>query len=217
MVRPGTTSLNYLHGKRKKLQKPVSFFFIWIGLYILVHNIIVTHYHYQLSEINFIVLDLRQRANILLRSHFLIFIIPIIAVSAIVIYTLLARPLFNFIEILTISTYGGGNYFMILFFSDIVLGAIFKINIVTNGVFIGQTILSAVYNFWFSFDIFTRVHIHFLWLRLICVAILVPLIGWGMMELLPAAWISLTKWITRIGRNIPGEIIYEIIEYVHSR
>jgi len=82
---------------------------------------------------------------------------------------------------------------MMLFVSDILLGAIFKVNILSTGVFLWQAILSALYNFWNSFDFFKRVHVRFLWLRLISVAVLVAIIGWAMLEYLPMAWVSLVK------------------------
>jgi hypothetical protein len=50
IVRPGKNSIAYLKGKRKQYQKPVSFFLIWSGLYILIHNLIVRYFHYEVSQ-----------------------------------------------------------------------------------------------------------------------------------------------------------------------
>jgi len=193
LVHPGISSLNFLSGKRKKYQKPVSYFLIWTGLYILIHVIIINHFDYKFSAVNFTPSDLREQANLLLRTHFTIFLIPILFVVALFEYFILAKPRFNFTEMITLCLYGGGTYFAMLFISDIVLGAIFKINIITAGVFYWQSILSSIYNLWFSLDLFKRVHIRHLVLRLIAVAIVVPLAGWALMDYLPLIWIYFGK------------------------
>jgi hypothetical protein len=56
-------------------------------------------------------------------------------------------------------------------------------------VFLWQTTLSSVYNFWFSFDIFKRKNLKFLWLRLIVTAILISAMGWAIMNYLPMFWV----------------------------
>ena len=191
IVRPGSTSLNYLEGQRKKYQKPFSYLLIWAGLYILLHNLVINYRGFHVSDEGFALLSQVEKANVILRSHFTFFILPVLLYSAFVIYLVLGRPRYNFTEILTLSLYGGGTYFMMLFVSDIVLGLVFKVNTVSANVFLWQTILSSVYNFWFSYDIFKRVHLRFLIVRLILVAILVAVIGLLMLLYLPLAWIYL--------------------------
>ena len=132
-----------------------------------------------------------EKANVLLRTHFTIFILPVLLYSAFIIYMVLGRPLYNFTEVLALSLYGGGTYFMLLFVSDLVLGVIFKVNTVSTGVFLWQTILSSVYNFWFSFDVFKRVHLRLFILRLVVVSILVAVIGLFTLLYLPLAWMYL--------------------------
>ena len=193
IARPGSTSLNYLEGQRKKHQKPVSYFLVWTGLYIILHNLVINHYHYQLTEESFVQLNLTEQSNVLLRTHFTVFTIPILLVSAIVTYYVLARPRFNFTEVLALALYAGGTYFMMLFFSDIILGVVFKVNTVSTNVFMWQTILSTFYNFWFSYDIFRRVGLRFFVLRLIIVAFLIALIGLAMLSYLPMLWIYFTR------------------------
>jgi hypothetical protein len=191
IIRPGNTSLNYLKGKRKSYQQPVSYFFIWIGLYILVHNFIINHNQFHIYDGPQGQLNVVDNGNILLRTHFSLFFGPILLISALIIYAILARPRFNFMEILTICLYGAGTYFMMLLVSDIILGLIFKINVIKESVFIYQTILSALYNFWFSFDLFKRVHLPWFWLRLIMVAMLISVVGLLLMNYLPILWMYL--------------------------
>ncbi|KAA9038378.1 DUF3667 domain-containing protein [Ginsengibacter hankyongi] len=193
LIKPGISSINYISGKRKQFQTPVSYFLIWTGLYIVLHDKIVNHFNYLLSGEVITQLDKSGEANRLLQKHFTLFIIPAVFACALSIYYVLARPKYNFTELLVLSLYGGGTYFMMLFLSDIVLGIICKVNVLNAPVFLWQTALSFLYNFWFSFDIFKRARLRLFWLRLICAAILVAITGWIILFYLPIAWLYLTK------------------------
>lgn len=189
LARPGSTAINYIAGKRKPYQTPFSYFLIWTGLFILIHNYVIKLLHYHLIlELN-VPQDLLSHSNIFFRQHFTFFIIPVIILSAVLLYFVMARPRYNFIEILISCLYGGGTYFMMLLLSDLILGLIFGVNVLSFNVFMWQTVLSSVYNFWFTFDFFKRVHIRFFWMRLILVSILVAILGFTIMTYLPMAWL----------------------------
>ncbi len=191
--REARLELNQLPGRKKKaLPNSDQFFLIWIGLYILAHNFIITHFHYSLNDENLAATGLNEKANIVLRTHFTFFIIPLLLMSAFLLYAILARPKYNFVEILTLCSFGSGIYFMMLFVSDIIFGGIFRINILTANIFSWQSILSSLYNFWFAYDFFKRVHIRLFWLRLISVTFLITGFGWIILVYLPQAWIYFT-------------------------
>jgi hypothetical protein len=189
LARPGLVSFNYLEGKRSRYQKPVSYFLIWTGLYILTHNLIINHYQYKLPDDVPMLPGMTEKANILLRTHFTIFIIPLLLMTAFFIHIILSRPKYYFIEVLTICLFGAGTYFMMLLVSDIVLGFLFWINTLSANIFLWQTVLSSLFNFWFTYDFFKRLHIRFFWLRIITLTFLITLIGWAIMVYLPATWI----------------------------
>jgi hypothetical protein len=188
LMQPGISSLNYISGKRKKYQSPVSYFFIWIGLYIILHNIIVNHFQYQLSGEVITQLDTSGQANMILRKHFTLFIIPAVFCSALSFYFILAKPKYNFTETIALCLFGGGTYFMMLFISDFILGVILKINVLVTPVFLWQAFLSFIYNLWLSIDLFKRLQLRFLWIRLILAVSLVALFGWVILFYLPIAW-----------------------------
>lgn len=192
LFKPGISSINYISGKRKNYQTPVSYFLIWTGLYIILHNAIVNYFNYQLTGEVITHLDTTGEANVLLQKHFTFFIIPAVLCSALSIYYLLAKPTYNFTELLTLTLYGGGSYFMMLFISDFILGILFKVNVLNTPVFLWQGALSFIYNFWFSYDVFKRIRLRLFWLRLICAAVLVAISGWIILFYLPIAWIYLT-------------------------
>jgi hypothetical protein len=191
IIRPGAVSINYLKGKRKHYQKPVSFFLIWTGLYILLHNFIINYFHYRLSSSAILLLSQEERANELLRSHFTLFFLPALFLSSVAIYLILARPRFFYPEVLALSLYGAGCYNAMLIIIDIVAGAVLHININNTSIFIFLGIISAVYDFWFCYDLFRKIHIRHFWLRLWLTAITTTLIGWVILVYLPELWLRL--------------------------
>ncbi|HUS02602.1 MAG TPA: DUF3667 domain-containing protein [Chitinophagaceae bacterium] len=193
IIKPGTASINFIKGKRKEYQQPVGYILILTGIYILLHNFIINNYdyHYSLSNHSPQLIDFKEESNIFLRTHFTPFAFIILLASAWIIYLVMAGKIFNFIEILALCLYGGGTYFMMLTVSDIILGMIFKINIISVNVFIWQTLLSLLYNFWFTYDIFKKIHIKSFWPRMIFTGILISATGWMIMNYVPELWLSL--------------------------
>jgi hypothetical protein len=193
IIKPGITSLNFIEGKRKRYQKPVSYFLIWTGVYILLHNFILNQFHYELVLQSTGQSLAQKEANVFFRNNFSFFILPIMVLSALIIWLVLGRPRFYYFELLTIVLYGGGTYFALCLISDTLLGVILKININHYKVFFWQTILSGVYNIWFTFDFFRHLKIKWLWPRLILTSIIISFIGNIIMLYLPYVWLSLTK------------------------
>ena len=192
IVKPGTASINFLKGKRKEYQQPVGYILILTAIYILIHNFIIGYYDYHYSpNAGPNLIDFKEEANIFLRTHFTPFTFIILIASAYIIYLVMAGKVFNFIEILTLCLYGGGTYFLMLTVSDIILGMIFKVNTISVNVFIWQTALSLLYNFWFTYDIFKRIHVNFFWPRMIFTSILISATGWVIMNYVPGIWLSL--------------------------
>lgn len=193
IIRPGRNSLDFLKGKRKRYQKPVSFFLIWAAAYILVHNFIMTLFHFRSKNPGSVLPTLQESANEALRSNFTAFYLPALFISALVIYLVLAKPRFNFAEILTLSLFGAGCYNCILLISDIAAGALFRININTNTIFIYNAVVSCIYTFWFCFDLFNKIKLKNFWLRILINAILITGVGWVVFLYAPQAWVILTK------------------------
>jgi hypothetical protein len=194
-VRPGNSSMEFIAGKRKNYQKPVSYFLIWAGLFIVLHNSIINFYGYKLGQDVLQELSIKEQSNAYFREHLSLFIIPVILTSAVWLYIFLARPTFNFIELLAICMYGTGTYFMMSLFSDLIIGVVFRSNILALKVFLWQAILSSFYNLWFSYDVFKRLHLRFFWLRLISVSLLVAINGWLIMFYFPVLWIYINELI----------------------
>jgi hypothetical protein len=195
LSRPGISSIHYVAGKRKEYQPPVSFFLIWTGLYFLQHNAIINHFHYEITKPILSNGNLEEQSMLLFRQHFTLFLIPVIVISAVIIYYLLAKPHYNFAELITLCLFGTGVYFMISAVTDFIIGVVFRMNILSENVFLWQAVLSSAYNFWFSYDFFKRSHLRFFWIRLISVSLLIAACGWIIMFYLPMAWIYFTTHV----------------------
>lgn len=193
ILQPGNSSINYLNGKRKQYQKPISFFLIWTGLYILLHNLIIRLFHYQLGASGILFTSHEEKANELLRNHFALFFIPVLFISSIVIYFVLARPKFHYVEVFVICLYGAGCFNAMLIVNDLLLGVICGININNAWVFIFLSLIAGAYNFWFCYDLFKKVKLKQLWLRLLLTALLISICGWLIIVYLPPLWIMLMK------------------------
>jgi hypothetical protein len=119
--------------------------------------------------------------------------LPLMTSVAVIIWFVLGRNRFYFFELFTIVLYGGGTYFGLCIVSDIVLGVVLRININHYNVFLWQTILSGIYNIWFTFDFFSKAKIKWLWPRLILTSVLIAFIGNQVMLYVPLAWLYITK------------------------
>jgi len=115
----------------------------------------------------------------------------VIFVSSVIIWLVLARPRLYYTEVLTLCLYGAGCFNAMLIIVDLVFGIIFRVNINDTPVFFLQTWISAAYNFWFCYNLFSKLQIRDLWWRLILTAILISVSGWAIIVYLPVLWFSM--------------------------
>ena len=113
IIHPGTVSKNYLDGKRKIYHKPVSFFIIWVAIYLVVYNLGVAVSRYPNATTGAL-FSFDPRSTAVLnkyRSFIEILIIPVIAFFN---WLIVARPRFYYIEILSIFFYTISFFYMLL-------------------------------------------------------------------------------------------------------
>jgi Protein of unknown function (DUF3667) len=189
IIRPGKNSLDYLKGKRKHYQRPVSFFLIWAGLYILFHNFVIKQFHYKASATLFALQTQQEKASELFRGHFTLFFLPVLVVSSVLIYLILARPKFYYVEILTLCLYGAGCFNALLVAVDLVAGVLLQVNVNRENVFLVQTMISALLNLWFCYDFFRRLHLRGFWARLVFTSICTSISGFIIFTYMPLLWV----------------------------
>jgi hypothetical protein len=189
IIRPGKNSLDYLKGKRKHYQKPVSFFLIWAGLYILFHNFVIRQFHYKATATLFTLQTQQEKASELLRSHFTLFFLPVLVMSSVLIYLILARPKYYYVEILVICLYGAGCFNALLIAVDIIAGVLLRINVNGETIFLAQTVVAGALNLWFCYDFFRRLHLKNFWARLVLSSVCISISGFVIFTYMPLLWV----------------------------
>jgi len=170
ITRPGLLSKNYLDGKRKSYHKPISFFLIWITIYLLVYHFVNKFSHHQdMNTESLFSNDARVTAVFTkYRSLIELLILPVLTFIS---WIILARPRLNYFELLSSSFYGSSMLFIILSIQFIV-AFIFNINFHTN---IFDTITAIIYTCWSfyaGYDLFKRYNVSWLVPRLLLAMIL---------------------------------------------
>jgi len=157
-IHPGKVVNEYLSGKRKNYNKPFSLYFIWVGIYILVDNIIKKEVHYKpLNDLPpDTVLYESYKAVYPFYEHYLAIIsLPLIIILPVFGYLFITRKLgYNYAETLIMGIYlSSVNYVCTIAIQ--VFGAFTGTYafIQENQLFIFAT---ALYGLWAVFDIIKR-------------------------------------------------------------
>jgi hypothetical protein len=113
IVHPGTVSKNYLDGKRKIYHKPVSFFIIWVAIYLVVYNLGVTVTPYPNTTTGAL-FSFDAASTVVLNKYRSFIEILIIPVIAFIDWLIVARPRLYYIEILSVFFYITSFFYMLL-------------------------------------------------------------------------------------------------------
>lgn len=129
-IRPGRLYKNYLDGKRKKYEEPISFLLICITLFILIYQValVITH-HESINTTTWLSNDPATKAMInKYRSAIELIILPF---TSFVTFLVIAYPRLNYIEVFSISFFAFSFLFVLLsveYLVCIILGLNFKTN-----------------------------------------------------------------------------------------
>ena len=150
--KPGAFAKSYLEGQRKGKQAPVSFLFIWAGIFLLIRQALISLFDYKQEILNtpsFI----DEKAALYYFTHVTYITIIFIPFYAAIIWVVsgLYRKL-NYSETITICFYAYGIFFFILSLITLVGGLIFQMNILSaefNNIYTVSTGLNALWQ-WYS-------------------------------------------------------------------
>ncbi len=149
IIHPGRVCKDYLDGKRKTYQKPVSFLLIWISLYLFTWYLSDHFTHFEsrytttLITFNSSTMDLIQKY----RSFIDLLILPM---TAFINWFMLGRPKLNYVEVLCICCYLYSMTF-IVHINHITISSLLGINYKNN---ISEFISLAVIAIWGIFACF---------------------------------------------------------------
>jgi hypothetical protein len=193
LLRPGKTLHQYLNGKRKRFQQPVSYIIIWITIEWLIRSQIVRHFHYISIPSN----DKTPRYNevkMFYDDYSSLFIFILTPLLGLIYFLILGKPRYNFYEMIVINIYGYGTYFILqLLFSTILLGLIFHINTKSFEVGLFTSFIAICWASWSSYDFFKTVKMKFFRLKLISTILIAHTASTCTILFFPISWIHFFK------------------------
>ncbi|HJS54692.1 MAG TPA: DUF3667 domain-containing protein [Chitinophagaceae bacterium] len=113
IVHPGSVMKNYLDGKRKIYHKPISFFIIWVAIYLVVYNLGVAVSHYPNATTGAL-FSFDAKSTVVLNKYRTLIEILIIPLIAFIDWLIVARPKLYYIEILSVFFYITSFFYMLL-------------------------------------------------------------------------------------------------------
>jgi hypothetical protein len=165
IVYPGRLCKNYLDGKRKIYQKPVSFFLIWIAIYLFIWYLADHFAHFENRYTSDIIFWDASTVNFIQKYRSVVDIL-ILPATAFVNWLILARPKLNYVEVLCISFYLF-SFSFIVHVVNISISLLLSVNYKNN---VSQYIAVALLGSWAlyaGYDLYKRYNVRFLIPRLI--------------------------------------------------
>ncbi len=167
---PGITVKNFIEGKRKKYQPPISYFLVWTTLYILFlywlekvfgENRVIEYKEYfgPSATTNYAI------------SHLSIVLTIIIPFQALYLYLLVTRTVFNYFESMAAVIYSMGTIILLQFLFAVIALLIYTVASVPADLRISDS-LKILYLLWFVADIIKLFPVKYKFLRALLFLIL---------------------------------------------
>lgn len=148
---PGSVVKNFIDGKRKNYQKPVSYYLIWIGLYSLILYLLEEAFG-ENKVVSFADYFGPGETTKFAISHLNIVLTLLLPVQAVYVYFLLMYNQYNYMEALVVILYGIGT--VILFQTVFVLVCLICYLVTGNSVSVlWSDILKVLYIVWLLTDL----------------------------------------------------------------
>lgn len=170
LKQPGRIAINFIEGKRKNYQTPVSYFLIWNGIYILLLYIIENSFG-ENKAVDFTGYFGESEKTKFALSHLNIVLIALLPFQALYMYLLVLRERYNYMESLVIIFYAIGTVLM--------LQCVFVVLAVPVYLFGGfsidirySDIVKIVFISWLTFDLVKLLPLTYKVIRVVMVLIL---------------------------------------------
>jgi len=163
IVSPGKTPLEYVSGKRKIYQSPVSYFLIWITIYILFlywlekifgQNAVINYKNY---------FGAGTRVAI---SHLAIVLTIVIPFQAFYLWLLVTKKKYNYFETMVATIYVLGTIIMLQFLFAVISLLLFAAGIKSINLKISD-LLKILYLLWFIIQFIRLFDLRMKWLRVV--------------------------------------------------
>lgn len=189
---PGNVLDEYIKGKRKKYQAPVAFFLIWVTLSIVTHRIILAYSGFHPVYLQGLTFKNADSIHAFI-THGEWFYILTFPVSALLLYFLLAKPLYTYIECLVITVYSFSVVYMFYVLCYIVGGGLLSLNVLHWKFYLFQILMSLAFTVWVCFSLFRHKNITLLWLRIFLFLIINAVVVLKFLELLSNIWVQIEE------------------------
>lgn len=159
-IRPGSLYKNYLDGKRKKYEEPISFLLICITLFVLVYQIalVVTH-HESINTTTWLTNDPQTKAMInKYRTMIELIILPF---TSFITFLVIAYPRLNYIEVFSISFFAF-SFLFVLLSAEYIVCIILNLNFRTNAFDIVTIGIYAAWSLYAFYTLYKNYTIQFL-------------------------------------------------------
>lgn len=193
ILRPGVVQHNYLDGKRKRYQSPLSFFLTWVTVEWLVKSWVIWRFNYQ-TTLNPKISSDYGAATIYIRNHTYFLLIIIVPVVCTIGYFIMSKPKYNYCETLILCFYSYGAYHILeMVLSTLLLGVVFNGNIVSWQVAYVNLFIGGIWTSWNIYCFYKTARIKYFWIRLILCALLIDYTVYYIIVFIPIIWTHLSN------------------------
>lgn len=170
LIRPGRTVTDFIYGRRKKYQTPVSYFLIWITIYILFlfwiekafgENVVINYKEYfgPSATTKFAI------------SHLSIVLTILIPFQALYLFLLVTRKKYNYFETMVATVYSLGTIIMLQFVFAVAALIVHIIGSISVDLMISDS-LKIGYLLWFVSDLIKFFPVNYKFIRTVLFFIL---------------------------------------------
>ncbi len=192
LVKPGLILDEYLGGKRKKYQSPVGLFLICYTAQIIVHRLWLHVYGFNPKLMPGVTFSdaASVQAYIEHMELFLLFCFPI---TASLLYLVLTRRLYTFLETVIITIYAYSASCAIWFTSYVVGGFLLRFDVMSWQYYIFTICISLAYTFWVPFNLLYGKQVRYFWPRVLIFPLINIFVSMRFLRFVSEMWVHLIQ------------------------
>lgn len=161
ILRPGVVLQEYIDGKRKKYQSPISYFIIWVTLSILCHRMIIHKIGFHPVYLEGLTFSSQESTKIFINHGQWLNILSF-PLMGLLLYLILSKGLYSYIESLAITSYTMSTTYMFFAVFYLVWGGLLSFNVLHWKFYLFQIIFTNFFIFWVLIKLFYKKQIpHF--------------------------------------------------------
>lgn len=185
---PGRVLSEYIAGKRKKYQSPVSYFLIWVTLSILTHRLVLYKIGFHPVYLKGLTFASEESTLVLIKHGQWLYTLSF-PLMAFLLYLFIAKPLFSFIETLVIISYTFSTCYMFFALFYLIWAGLFSFNVLHWKFYLFQIVFTDVFVLWVLISLFRNNGIAYLWLRLLVFTLINTVLVLQLLEFLCNQWL----------------------------